>query len=655
MAVYINGNKIADFKGDVYLQGENVVANFKDGSPKGVAETYEDLPTLGDTGVYVVLADGHWYFWDGESWLDGGVYQSTQTLARSVSYDDQESAIEEYNVQNAIDWLANNLRSLNASRISVLNEFVASTNVQDAINELYFDTENLNVHVNDEVDRLENAQNKINTDVSVRLNALEGAVYEPILSEQAFTERITAEGAETIDGAYALVNKIGGKSLKVNQLIGNIPQTQTINGVTFTNNGNGSITVNGTATSDTNILLQSGIPIKAGYKYYLCGCALGGSLNTYYIQDSWLGRIDVGNGFIGDFSNDDKNISIRLFVKSGVTLNNLIFRPQLFHLTAMGLDSITTVAQFKAIYGDNYYASGDYILNSNATKLNSYNSNWFTGVNWEKGKKYSSDGVTLINENRSNACTDFIKVLPNTQYCFSIDVASVNDFVYLYYDADKNFISLNNFAKNVAFTTPTNCEYLRVYTGYVTGGSPISTECMLNIGSSVLPYVVHDSNTFNIPAFNQYGINDTICNYIDFERKKKVTMVRRAKLKDLNWSSNTAGAYYTTSLASTIKINYNNPNMLCNKYITHSWSGRTNGDIAMDGSGNITILDNNFSSLSDFVASLTDNDYLYYELATPIEENITITNDKYIAFSQGRESFDSDVALVTSIIYRGGK
>lgn len=56
------------------------VNNMADGSPKGVYATVAALETAlptGDTGIYVVTADGHWYYWNDTAWTDGGTYQAT--------------------------------------------------------------------------------------------------------------------------------------------------------------------------------------------------------------------------------------------------------------------------------------------------------------------------------------------------------------------------------------------------------------------------------------------------------------------------------------------------------------------------------------------------------------------------------------------------
>jgi lysophospholipase L1-like esterase len=66
--------------------GRNLIAGLA--SPKGVYATFADLqaehPT-GNTSIYVVAADGKWYYWDVSVWKAGGVYQSTEIDDKSVT------------------------------------------------------------------------------------------------------------------------------------------------------------------------------------------------------------------------------------------------------------------------------------------------------------------------------------------------------------------------------------------------------------------------------------------------------------------------------------------------------------------------------------------------------------------------------------------
>lgn len=56
---------------------QNLIESIGNASPKGVYPTIADLqaafPT-GTDGIYVVSSDGHWYYWNNNSWTDGGLY-----------------------------------------------------------------------------------------------------------------------------------------------------------------------------------------------------------------------------------------------------------------------------------------------------------------------------------------------------------------------------------------------------------------------------------------------------------------------------------------------------------------------------------------------------------------------------------------------------
>lgn len=71
-----------------YDQIEAEVQALVSGSPKDVYATLAALeaaiPT-GDTNIYLVIADGNWYYWDGSAWTAGGTYQSTGIADGSIT------------------------------------------------------------------------------------------------------------------------------------------------------------------------------------------------------------------------------------------------------------------------------------------------------------------------------------------------------------------------------------------------------------------------------------------------------------------------------------------------------------------------------------------------------------------------------------------
>lgn len=147
--------------------------------------------------------------------------------------------------------------------------------------------------------------------------------------EQAYTTRETADGENIVDGVQTTVKEIRGKTVATENLIPYpyTETTKTANGVTFTVNSDGSVTVNGTATSAADFMLLRG-PIQ-GYSesYFLSGCPTGGSDTTYYISEGFTTSKDTGNGVV--LNNLPSDQAWRIVIKSGTTVNNLVFRPML--------------------------------------------------------------------------------------------------------------------------------------------------------------------------------------------------------------------------------------------------------------------------------------------------------------------------------------
>lgn len=114
--------------------------------------------------------------------------------------------------------------------------------------------------------------------------------------------------------------------------------TKTVNGITFTDNGDGTITVNGTATGDAQFYfcLDIDASLKPNTTYTLSGCPSGGSASTFrlraitdYPGDNATHVLDYGVGksftTIGTYS----HIRILIDVMNGATVNNLTFKPML--------------------------------------------------------------------------------------------------------------------------------------------------------------------------------------------------------------------------------------------------------------------------------------------------------------------------------------
>lgn len=141
-------------------------------------------------------------------------------------------------------------------------------------------------------------------------------------------------------------------------------ETKTVDGITYTNNGDGTITINGTNTK------ESVVPIMTNYKLHK---------SHFYIK---RGRFSINWGYgiqtKDDFSlykvSNDINNGAYYYLPIG-TYDNVIDKPQLFDLTEMygAGHEPTSVEQFRKDFPEEMYDYSPYCW------LNSYKRVFMTG------------------------------------------------------------------------------------------------------------------------------------------------------------------------------------------------------------------------------------------------------------------------------------
>ena len=143
------------------------------------------------------------------------------------------------------------------------------------------------------------------------------------------------------------------------------PATQTINGVTFTNNGDGTITVNGTNNGEIYYSLEVLTSIPVGHKVIIDD----GNSTLYFFGGMWTkDNVVIGTirpRTIFTLPSNLARLNMLYFVRyntGGVTYNNELSRPQLFDLTEMygAGNEPTTVAQFRADFPNELYDYNPY-------------------------------------------------------------------------------------------------------------------------------------------------------------------------------------------------------------------------------------------------------------------------------------------------------
>lgn len=168
-------------------------------------------------------------------------------------------------------------------------------------------------------------------------------------------ESMFLAGHTTPRDGVSKVERLLGNTVVWNQLNRNNGSSNTVTGVTRTYNDDGSVTINGTSTSNGSLIFSS-IPRVNGHKYLIKGCPPGGSTTTYFLGINGTNE-DRGNGGIYT-SEYDTNGNLRFEVKSGVTFDNVKMWPQIFNLTLMfgAGNEPSTVAEFEAMFHASYYA-----------------------------------------------------------------------------------------------------------------------------------------------------------------------------------------------------------------------------------------------------------------------------------------------------------
>lgn len=230
----------------------------------------------------------------------------------------------------------------------------------------------------------------------------------------------------------------------------------TLNGITFTSNGDGTITVNGTATANADYYVANNAELNAtmsvGTSYIVSGCPQGGSANSYrqFFNGSIGTVIDDGEGVnITWTETSDANLRIRIY--SGYTANNLVFKPMIRPATETD-PTFEPYSNICPIYPGN----GKNLLNLGLDLIKSYNT---TGT-WN-GNNYVIHGITFSVE--TNNSGDIIKVTANG--------TSTNDSAIL----------------AIRFANTDNCIASGCVNGYAEGNAGIYGFCYDITNSSRLP------------------------------------------------------------------------------------------------------------------------------------------------------------------------
>ena len=271
---------------------------------------------------------------------------------------------------------------------------------------------------------------------------------------------LATEITTNVDGNEAVTKVNDSLSVigKCKNLLNPTLATTTTNGVTCTANGDGTYTVNGTASIDTFFALESYKSYTGDEIFRLVGCPSGGASSKYSLAFRPIGaeqnRWDSGDGVTFNDLSVSQKYAVVIIIRSGVTVSNLVFKPMLVDASKT---PNATYDDFVPYTGDGETLTADVAeLNSNLDTLK--HSDFAGGKNLIDFSKiipgYQLDlGNLLPYENWY--VSDYIKVKPNTTYTLSGTSSNYSEEC----NIDKVVVKPNS--KNT-FTTSSNTYYLRV-------------------------------------------------------------------------------------------------------------------------------------------------------------------------------------------------
>lgn len=309
-------------------------------------------------------------------------------------------------------------------------------------------------------------------------------------------------------------------------------------GVTFTSNGDGSVTVNGTPTGEyysVGTIALDTKSIKPNHQYLIYDINNTPIIDQLIIANYVGGYVYKGIGNIYIFPEHDYTRLVwEVRVRLNQTANNIVVRPQLFDLTEMygAGNEPKTVAEFKAKFPNDYYPySPSCFVTSYDERMPCKTKNLFSSStevgtleggfggpsvarNFEENKWYQGfatngyygpwnvpdfdihpNSLYVYSNGAGYGMSRAIKCEPNTKYFMSCSYSHISGGegnVYLgYYDEGGNFISNLNMDKvyKITITTPSNCKWLIINFTTQGVGKAYFSDIQLVKGTTATDYV----------------------------------------------------------------------------------------------------------------------------------------------------------------------
>ena len=446
------------------------------------------------------------------------------------------------------------------------------------------------------------------------------------LQDAPFVFQATGTDNNTTETPTAPIAKhlqLRGNSVAFNQLFASDTASETINGITFTNNGDGSWTLSGTASA-TAWKSISANPITTINNHKVIVKGNYGINGVYVSLLQGTTFYDGGNGFIGTYNLGTSYPVIG--VQNGTILSTPVkVYPQLFDITLLGKD-YTSILAFNRDYPLPYYSyNAGALLDCNSqaletTGFNQWDEEWENSI-IQYDKSQSNFGQNISGYPNNIRSKNYIPVIAGQTYILYGSSPSVSAIVFCY-DGNKNpiIVGANGYISSTgsSFQVPDNCHFIRFYFSSPYGNTYKNDICLyLEWDGSRTGYEPYVKHTYQLPQMNKPYSAGNVANTLDSDGTE-TDYVEQADLSTLSWTYSSTRQYWeTNSLQSTIKKPSSNgtiANILCSNKSKNTADNVYLGQDGIGVSTGGTIYYHSTDSSNHPVGTLL------YELATPTTE-----------------------------------
>ena len=294
----------------------------------------------------------------------------------------------------------------------------------------------------------------------------------------------------------------------------------------------------------------------------------------------------------------------------------------------------------------------DGLRSAPVTAVESVGANLFDGI-WEKGFINASGNVAT--DSGLYWRTKNYIYTPSEFVISSVSRTTISSVYVVSYDNEMNYIRQTRFyssLSNVTYSSlPENTRYIRMYVELKASTNDISTvftDVKVELGTIATPYTPYFKRIFEIPEAVQalggygWGVNESIYNYIDYEKKQFVKRVEKVVFDGSADENITIGMLGTefTLFKFGISGAYNYSPAIINQDVPYKVSFNANDAHFYVNEGEVLFVLSN--SIATDVATLktylaSNPIEVIYELAEPIVTDISdiLPLDNYIEVEGG--------------------